>query len=101
MLPGAGDSSVPGKAFEFFRGARPVGAKEARKRAVGEKLAGGLAIRTIVGFVRGVAYALNPGITSGAGLLVATVNRHAFAKRCDFFGEGDGGGRVGVVRLRV
>ncbi len=47
------------EAFEFFGGSRPVGAEEARKGSVREKLSRSLADRTIVGLVGGVADTLD------------------------------------------
>ena len=53
--------------FEFFQGARPVGSKQAREAAVGEYLASGLARGTVVGFVVGVADALDASPQRGQG----------------------------------
>ena len=48
-----------------------------------------MAARAIVGFVVGIADALDFFSAPWAGLSVAAVNRHFFPKRGDFFGEGD------------
>ena len=52
---------------EFVKGARPVFAEEAGEGAIGEKLAVGLAGGAVVGFVAGVADALDFGAAAGAG----------------------------------
>lgn len=72
---------------EFVEGAGPVFAEEAGEGAVGEEFAGGLAGGAVVGFVAGVADALDFCAAAGAGKFVATVDGHAFAEGGDFFGE--------------
>ena len=73
--------------FQFFQGSRPVFAKEAAEAAVGEDFAAGLAAGAVVGFVVGVADALDFCAAAGAGLAVAAVDGHAFAEGGHFFGE--------------
>jgi len=52
---------------------------------------------TVVGFVVGVADALDGLATGGAGLAEASVRGHVFAEGRDFFGEGLRGFRVEAV----
>ena len=85
------------KEFEFVEGARPVFAKEAGEGAVGEEFASGLASRTIVGFVAGVADALDFCAAARAGLFVTAVDGHSFAEGCDSFGEFAGGLRAQAI----
>ncbi len=73
--------------IEFVEGAGPVFAEEAGEGAVGEEFSAGLARGAIVGFVGGVANALDRGVAARAGLFVPAVNGHAFAESGDFFGE--------------
>ena len=61
--------------------------QEARERAVGEHPAAGLAARTVVRFVGGVADALDRRAAVRAGLGVAPVHRHAVAKGGDLLGK--------------
>src|SRR5438270_6149332 len=76
--------------FEFFEGAGPVGAQQAREAAIREDFSGGLAAGTVVGFVVGVANALDSFSTSEAGLAVAAMDLHIWAKGGHFFGKGGG-----------
>ena len=85
------------KEFEFIEGARPVFAKEAGEGAVGEEFACGLARGAIVGFVAGVADALDFGAAARAGLFVAAVYGHSLAEGGDFFGELAGGLRSQAI----
>ena len=85
------------KHFEFVEGARPVFAEEAGEGAVGEEFAGGLADGAIVGFVAGVADALDFGAAARAGLFVAAVYGHSLAEGGDFFGELAGGLRSQAI----
>jgi len=80
-----------GEEFEFFRGAGPVFAEEAGEGAVGEKFSSGLAGGAVVGFVGGVADALDFVAATRAGEFVAAVDGHAFAEGGDVFGEFAGG----------
>jgi len=77
--------------FEFFEGAWPVRTEKAREGAIGENSSARLAAGAVVRFVFGVPNALNPFTTSRAGLTVAPVDGHAFAKGSYFFGEAGGG----------
>ena len=72
---------------EFVERAGPVFAKQAGEGAVGEEFAAGLACRAIIGFVGGVADALDFGAATRTGLFVTAVDGHAFAEGGDFFGE--------------
>jgi hypothetical protein len=90
--PGFGD-----KQFHLVEGARPVFAKEAGETAVGEEFAGGLASRAIVGFVAGVADALDFCAAARAGLFITAVHGHPFAEGGDFFGEFAGGLRAEAI----
>ena len=76
--------------FELVEGARPIFAEKARESAVGEELSAGLACEAIVGFVGSVTDALNFCVTARAGLFVAAVDGHAFAKGGHVFGEFSG-----------
>src|SRR6267378_8589687 len=79
------------QAFEFVGGARPVGTEQAREGAVGKEFAACLALRTIVGFVRGVANALHTRAAARARLLVFSVHCHLGTKSGDMLREADGG----------
>ena len=74
--------------FELVEGAGPVGAEEAGEAAVGEDFAAGLAGGAVVGFVVGVADALDGCGAAGAGEIEAAVHGHVGAEGGDFFGEG-------------
>ena len=76
------------ESFEFIERARPVGFQEAGEAAIGENFSSGLAAGAVVGFVVGVANALDFFSTGHAGLSIAAVNGHLFSKCGDFFGEG-------------
>ena len=80
-----------GEEFEFGEGAGPVGAEEAGEAAVGEEFAAGLASGAIVGFVVGVADALDGITTTRAREFVAAMDGHAFAKGRNLFGKLAGG----------
>jgi uncharacterized protein (TIGR00369 family) len=75
----------PAPLFQLFRRARPVLAQQAAERPVCQQFPRGLAMRAIVGFICGVADALDLGPTVRAGLAVAAVDRHVIAKCGDFF----------------
>ncbi len=83
--------------FELVEGAGPVGAEETREAAVGEDFSVGLALGAVVGFVVGVADALDGLAAGGAGLFEATVDGHVFAEGGDFFGEVAGGFGVEAI----
>ncbi len=73
--------------FQFVEGAGPVGSEEPRQASVGKDFSVGLALRAVVGFVVGVADALD-GLAAGeAWLFEAAVDGHVFAERGDFFGK--------------
>src|SRR6266702_3090059 len=59
--------SFPLEGFELVEGAGPVGPQQARQAAVGQNLAAGLALGAVVGFVVGVANALDLLAAAGAG----------------------------------
>ena len=73
--------------FKLFEGAGPIGPQQARKAAIGEDFAAGLAGGAVVGFVVGVANALDGAAATRAGLAEAAVDRHFGAKGGDVFGE--------------
>ena len=83
---------------EFVKGARPVFAEETGEGAVGEEFASGLAGGAVVGFVAGVADALDFCAATRARLFIAAVDGHAFAERSDFFRKFAGG--VGAEAIR-
>src|SRR5262249_12869499 len=68
------------KQLKFLESSWPVFAKQSRKSPVGKEPAAGLASGAIFRLIGSVANALNSGFTTRAGLLVASMNRHAFAK---------------------
>jgi len=76
--------------FEFFEGAWPVRTEKAGESAIGEDSSAGLAAGAVVRFVFGVPNAQNLFTTSRAGLTVAPVDGHAFAKGSYFFREAGG-----------
>jgi len=61
--------------------------KQAGEAAIGEDLSGGLAAGAIVGFVVGVANALDFFSTSQTGLAEAAVDLHVWVKGGYLFGE--------------
>src|SRR5215469_4145554 len=65
--------------------------QQAGEAAVGEDFASGLAAGAVVGFVVGVANAENLIAATRAGLTVAAMHSHSFAKGSDLFREGGGG----------
>ena len=77
--------------FEFFEGFGPVFLQKEGEGAVGEEFAGGLAVRTVVGFVVGVADALDFCAAIWTRFAKAAMDGHAFAEGCDVFGEGVAG----------
>src|SRR5580765_2466766 len=87
-----------GEEFEFVEGAGPVFAEEAGEGAIGEEFAVGLARGAVVGFVGGVADALDFGVAARAGKFVAAVDSHAFAEGGNFFGKLAGGFGAEAVR---
>ena len=64
--------------LEFFNGPWPVSPQQSRQRSVRKKLSSGLAVWTVVGFVRRIPNPLNLPVTANARFLVATVNGHAW-----------------------
>ena len=87
----AGIGSAFFEGFEFVEGAGPVGTEETGEAAVGKDFSVGLAAGAVVGFVVGVADALDGRAAGGAGLVEAAVDGHVGAEGSDFFGEGLGG----------
>jgi hypothetical protein len=83
--------------FELVEGAGPVCTEEPRQAAVREYFAVGLALGAVVGFVVGVANALDGLAASGAGLAETSMDGHVWAEGCDFFREGLGGFGVEAV----
>src|SRR6266849_1286524 len=77
--------------FELVEGAWPIFAAKAREGAIGVEFSAGLARGAIVGFVGGVTDALDFCVAARAGLFVAAVHGHAFAKGGDVLGEFAGG----------
>src|ERR1017187_6853022 len=79
--------SMPPQILQFIERARPVGAQEPGKAAIGEHPAAGLASRAVVRFVVRIAYAENLRAAPPARFSVAPMNGHAFAKRSDLLRE--------------
>src|SRR6266478_9406365 len=73
--------------LHFFERARPVGAQEARQRAVREQPAARLALRAVVGLVVGVTDALHGRAAVGAGAAVAAVHGHFRPEGRDTLGK--------------
>src|ERR1700744_4770056 len=73
--------------FQFVERARPVGAEESGERAVGEDAAVGLAGGAVVGFVVGVADALDGRAAAWAGKIEAAVHGHLGTEGGDLLGE--------------
>jgi len=92
---GRGESAAL-ECFEFIEGARPVGAEQAGEAAVGQHLAARLAAGAVVGFVVGIADALDHLSAARAGLVEAAVDRHSGAKGVTLSGN-PGGLRPAVV----
>ena len=83
--------------FEFVEGAGPVCAEEPGEAAVGENFSVGLALGAVIGFIVGVADALD-GLAAGwAGFSEAAVDGHVVAEGGDFLGEVAGGFGVEAV----
>src|ERR1017187_6871004 len=57
--------------FHLFERARPILAQQAGEGAIGQEFAAGLAGRAVVGFIRRVANALDPGAAAGTRLAVS------------------------------
>ena len=70
--------------LKFLDGSRPILFQQHGKRAVGEQFSGGLAPRTIIGLVVGVANALDRGAADRTRLPVLAVDRHLFTEGSDF-----------------
>src|SRR5438067_73596 len=68
---------------QFVDRLRPILFEQARQRAVGEQLTVGLAARTIVGLVVGVADALDGRAADGARFSKFSVHGHLIAERGD------------------
>src|ERR1700742_2844357 len=79
--------SLLSQSLKLFEGARPVGAEQARERAVGEDAAVGLACGAVVGFVVGVADALDGRAAARAGEVEAAVHGHLRTEGGDLLGE--------------
>src|ERR1700744_1484566 len=77
-------ASVPLERLQFIQRPRPIGAQQSRQRTIGENLASGLALGAVVGLIIGIADALHRLAASRARQPVATVDRHADAKRGHF-----------------
>src|SRR6201996_3769597 len=73
--------------FQFVERARPVGAEESGERAVGEDAAVGLAGGAVVGFVVGVADALDGRAATWTGKIEVAVHGHFGTEGGDFFRE--------------
>src|SRR5712692_6895045 len=79
-------SSFP-EGLKFVERARPVLVQQAGKSAVGEQASSGLASRTIIGLVAGIANTLDLGTAARARLAIAAVDRHAGPKRGYLLGK--------------
>ena len=75
----------------------PVGFEEPGETAVGQDFAAGLAGGAVVGFVVGIADALDRGAADGARLLEAAVDGHFGAEGGYFFGKAGFGFGVEAV----
>lgn len=75
------------QSFQFIERAWPVFPQQARKTSVRQKLAAGLTDGAVVGFVVGIADALNRRATSWARQTKATMHCHFFPKRGHFLRE--------------
>src|SRR5579862_657150 len=73
--------------FELFESSGPVAVQKAGKGAICEKLAAGLAVHTVVGFVVGVANPLDRRAALDARLAIPAMNRHVFAEGGYLFRE--------------
>src|SRR5580698_11112472 len=80
-------NSAPLQRLELIECARPVRTEQSRQAAIGEELAAGLATRTVVRLVVGVADALHRLLTARTGLAITPVHRHLGAKGGDFLRE--------------
>ena len=78
----------PLQRFKFIQSARPVGAQEARETAVGEYFATSLTARAIVGFVVGVADALDLLATARTRLIEFAVHSEVGTERSHALGKG-------------
>src|SRR5438132_8626621 len=70
---------------KFLRGLWPVFTQDARQGAIGEKLAAGLAVGTVVGLVGGIANPLNLCGAAQTRLTEATMYGHPRAKSGNVF----------------
>ncbi len=82
-----GGGSMAPQILQFIERARPVGAQEPGKAAIGEHPASGLAPRAVVRFVVRITDTENFRAAPGARFSVPSVNGHAFAKRSDLLRE--------------
>src|ERR1035441_9324752 len=78
---------MPPQLLQFIERARPVGAQQPGKPAIGEHPAAGLALRAVVRFVVRIAYPENLRAAPPARFPVAPMNRHTLAKRRDLLRE--------------
>src|SRR5260370_5731789 len=78
------------ESFQFVERARPVVVQQARKSAIGEQPATGLARRTVVSLVAGIADALDPGPAAWARFAIAAVDRHLMPKCGNLLGKSSG-----------
>src|SRR6266516_4830678 len=79
--------SSPQLGLPLFERSGPIGLEQSRERSIGEHTAAGLACRAVVGFVVGVANALEGGSADWAGLLVAAMDRHPVFERAHLLWE--------------
>src|ERR1700744_4487195 len=79
--------SLLSQSLKLFEGARPVGAEQAGERAVGEDAAVGLADGAVVGFVVGIADALDGCAAARAGKIEAALHGHLGTEGGDLLGE--------------
>src|SRR5262249_35677326 len=73
--------------FEFLDRFGPIFLQKTREGPIRQEPSFGLAGGAIVGFVRFIPDALDPGTTSRTSLVVPAMNGHAFAKGGHFFRE--------------
>ena len=75
------------ESFQFVERAWPVVVQQARKSAIGEQAAAGLARRTVVSLVAGIADALDLGSAARSWFAIAAVDRHPRPKCGNFLGK--------------
>src|SRR6185503_845679 len=75
------------KFFQFFQSFGPILFQKQREGAVGEKFSSSLAARAVIGFVVGVADALDGRAAIRTWFSVAAMDCHSLAERGDMLGK--------------